>query len=439
MSSRLAAFIRAGPEPILQQWEDFAATLFNSAGLDKAELRDRARQMLFAIADDLDTPQSESEQAAKSKGMEQKSQGSESAAAAHGAERQASGFSMLETVSEFRALRASVESLWTSTGPTITNELFEEFTRFHESIDQALTESLQEYDRQKEKDLRLFGALLAASPDPIFVMDTECTFSFANKATAELFGMDSDALIGQSIFGFGCAFPSDLKQNIENVTVRHSTFRGKFTHTLESGEAQIFDFTLAPVLDSDHNIEGVVCVSRDITQHEIAEEKVWQSAHHDELTGLPNRRLFLDRLNLEVKHAKRSSKPLALLYIDLDDFKEVNDSYGHEAGDRLLRAVADRINDCVREEDTVARIGGDEFTVILTGIERHEDAEVVAQSIIDALAISFEIEQWSFHMSASVGIALYNENASSPEELVKAADQAMYEAKKSNPKVSCTI
>lgn len=121
------------------------------------------------------------------------------------------------------------------------------------------------------------------------------------------------------------------------------------------------------MLDEHRNIEAIVCISRDITEQAIAEQKIWHNAHHDLLTGLPNRRLFLDRLEQEVKHAKRGSLPLTVLFMDLDGFKEINDSLGHEAGDRLLSDVAKRLTDCVREDDTVARLGGDEFTVIIFG------------------------------------------------------------------------
>lgn len=426
---RLAEFIRAEIEPILQDWESFAKTILHASHMDTTGLRDHARDMLLVIADDLESDQNESEQAAKSKGYGP-SDGKESWAEVHGADRQTSGFSVMETVSEFRALRASVVSLWTKAHPTVTGSHLEDITRFHEAIDQAVAESLEHYATVKEMETRLFGAILLASPDPIYVLDLEGRFIFANKATAELFAMEPEAIIGKSTFDLGFSFAADFQRNLDKVIADQSTYRGKFVHTFASGLGERFEYLLAPVLDEKQNTEATVCISRDITEQALAEEKIWHNAHHDLLTGLPNRRLFLDRLEQEVKHAKRRSQPIALLFMDLDGFKDVNDSLGHEAGDRILAEVAERLADCVRANDTVARLGGDEFTVILTGVEQRQDVEIVAQGIIDILAMPFHIGQQRIQISVSIGISFYPDAASSPDALLKAADQAMYKAKK---------
>ncbi|WP_417584140.1 diguanylate cyclase domain-containing protein [Nitrincola sp.] len=135
--------------------------------------------------------------------------------------------------------------------------------------------------------------------------------------------------------------------------------------------------------------------------------------------------------------AKRSSLPLAVLFMDLDGFKDVNDSLGHEAGDRLLAEVAVRLNDCVREADTVARMGGDEFTVILAGAKQRKDVELVAQTIIDALALPFQSAQQAVQISVSIGISFYPQDAASPVALLKAADKAMYNAKDTGSNRMC--
>lgn len=436
MNMRLADFIRTEIEPILQDWEEFAKTILHARHLGKTGLRDHAREMLLEIADDLDSYQSESAQAAKSKGNEPKDE-EESWAEVHGGDRQTSGFSVIETVSEFRALRASVVSHWTKTYPTLAGLQLEDLTRFHEAIDQAVAESLEQYATVKEMETRLFGAILVASPDPIYVLDLEGRFIYANRATADLFVLEPEAIIGKSTFDLGFSFASDFQRNLEKVIADQSTYRGKFVHTFASGQGERFEYLLAPVLDEDQNTEATVCISRDITEQALAEEKIWYNAHHDLLTGLPNRRLFLDRLEQEVKHAKRSSLPLSVLFMDLDGFKGVNDSLGHEVGDRLLSDVAKRLTDCVREDDTVARLGGDEFTVILTGADQRKGVGLVAQSIIDALATPFHIAQQLVQISVSVGITFYPQDASSPLALLEAADQAMYKAKKSGSNRIC--
>ncbi|WP_194724866.1 sensor domain-containing protein [Noviherbaspirillum malthae] len=167
----------------------------------------------------------------------------------------------------------------------------------------------------------------------------------------------------------------------------------------------------------------------DISQKKESDELIWRHASFDTLTGLPNRRLFRDRLEQEVRKAHRTCSELALLFIDLDGFKEVNDLFGHDAGDLLLKQASDRLLACVRESETVARLGGDEFTVILTDLNDQAHLESITQKIIAALARPFRIKEDVAHISASVGITLYPDDASEPEDLIRNADQAMYSAK----------
>lgn len=428
---RLADFIGAEMESILQEWEDFAKTIFSARRMSKVGLRDHARQVLLEIVNDLDSPQSDSEQDAKSKG-DGPEDGVASWATVHGDDRQRSGFSVMEAISEFRALRASVVSQWTKAHPTITGDQLEDLTRFHEAIDQALDESLEQYTVQKEMETRLFSTILRASPDPIYVLDLKGRFVFANKATAELFALEPEAIVGKSTFELGFPFASDFQHNLEKVVADQSTYRGEFVHTFASGRGESFEYQLAPVLDEQRRTEVVVCIARDVTEQTLAEKKVWHAAHHDQLTGLPNRRLFLDRLEQAIKGAKRSNRSLSVLFMDLNGFKAVNDSFGHEAGDAVLADAANRLIYCVRDEDTVARLGGDEFSVVVTGANKREDVELVAKKIKDALSMPFRVEQQPVQISASIGISFYPQDASSPSALLAAADRAMYEAKNSS-------
>jgi diguanylate cyclase (GGDEF)-like protein/PAS domain S-box-containing protein len=170
----------------------------------------------------------------------------------------------------------------------------------------------------------------------------------------------------------------------------------------------------------------------DISEKRQSEERIWRHANFDVLTGLPNRRLFRDRLEREVKKAHRNGLQMALLFIDLDRFKEVNDLLGHDAGDMLLVQAAQRLNSCVRESDTVARLGGDEFTVILAELDatgRMAHVEQIAQKILTMLSQPFRLGKEVAYVSGSIGITLYPNDASSPEELIRNADQAMYVAK----------
>ncbi len=241
MNRRLADYIREEIEPILQDWEDFAQTLLHGKHMDKTGLRDHAKVMLMEIADDLDSHQSDAEQAAKSKGEEPKS-GVETWAEVHGGDRQTSGFSIVETVSEFRALRASVVSHWGGTHPTLSGEQLDDLTRFHEAVDQAVAESLEQYAAVKEMETRLFGAILVASPDPIYVLDPKGRFVYVNKATADLFAMEPEAIIGKSTFELGFSYASDFQRNLEKVVTYQTTYRDRFVHTFASGQGEKFEY-----------------------------------------------------------------------------------------------------------------------------------------------------------------------------------------------------
>jgi diguanylate cyclase (GGDEF)-like protein/PAS domain S-box-containing protein len=168
----------------------------------------------------------------------------------------------------------------------------------------------------------------------------------------------------------------------------------------------------------------------DITERKRAEEQLQHSALHDFLTGLPNRRLFEDRLEQIIQAARRTGAQAALLYIDLDGFKPINDCYGHDAGDDVLRGVAMRIQDCIRTSDTAARIGGDEFVVILSNVAGREGAQNVSRKIEDAVAGWVPFAGDSCRLGVSIGIGLFPEDAGDLKGLLKAADQAMYEVKK---------
>ncbi|HEY5908092.1 MAG TPA: EAL domain-containing protein, partial [Vicinamibacteria bacterium] len=183
------------------------------------------------------------------------------------------------------------------------------------------------------------------------------------------------------------------------------------------------------VTDLHDNPVGLVTTCEDITERRRAAEQIESLAYRDTLTGLPNRRLFSDRLDVAVTGASRQRQKLAVLFADLDGFKRVNDSLGHDWGDELLRQGARRIEACVRHGDTVARLGGDEFTLILPGIEKVADAERIAIKVLDALRPPLKLGEHQVYVTASLGVAVYPDHGETVEELLKHADAAMYRAK----------
>lgn len=425
---KLANFIQDNIEPILQAWERFASTINSAIDLNKVELRDHAKKMLHDIVTDLGTPQTKREQSDKSKGIESVNT-NKKASTDHGIERLESGFDISEVVSEFRALRASVLALWGKSNSQFVQSDIEDITRFNEAIDQAITESITSYSTQKEVQSRLFGTVLSASHDLIFIFNLERKFTYVNHTGLEIYEMSSEEILGKTYLDLKLTFAKEIHQWLEKVIEAEKTVNGEIVHPTKAGQKRVFEYMLAPVLTKEHKVEAVVCFSRDITDRKALEELSWHKANYDVLTGLPNRRLFEDRLEQDIKHAERTGLPIGLLFIDLDHFKDVNDVHGHGAGDDLLQQVSKRINGCIRKADTVARLGGDEFIVILTEIEGTDDIKSLSQKIVKELAKPFKLKDITANISCSLGVTSFPKDASSSEQLIKNADTAMYKAK----------
>jgi len=173
-------------------------------------------------------------------------------------------------------------------------------------------------------------------------------------------------------------------------------------------------------------LEGILL---DITDRKRAEQEIEYKAYHDALTGLPNRRLFKDRLTVAVAHARRARGAMAVMFLDFDDFKSVNDTFGHAVGDQLLQVMADRLRACLREEDSVARVGGDEFTLLISDIGGEDSAAEVAKKVMNEIALPLQVEEDEIRITTSVGVAMYPGDGSDPETLLKNADRTMYRVK----------
>lgn len=425
----LCDFIHANLDAILEHWEEFARSIPSARGMDTAALRDHAAGILLGIAEDLNRAQTSFEQAEKSKGRGPRS-ATVTQAELHGADRVAGGFSVNDAVSEFRALRASVLQLWGELNPEATPISSQEVMRFNEAIDQALTESLQRYAVDKEEYTRRFDMLLSSSPDLQYILGVDGNLIYANSAFLRLCGASANPIAEKNIADICHPFGPQLVRDLPHVLETGSPYRGEISIPLPPGPDVTYRYVLMPVLKDEGKVESITGTARNISELKASREKIRRSAYYDSLTDLPNRRLFHDRLEQDVRHAARTGNALALLFIDLDSFKEVNDRSGHAEGDKLLQESARRIAACVRGTDTVARIGGDEFTVILTEVNKIFHVEVLAQEILDELAKPFSIGGKDVHISGSIGITLYPQDASTPEDLLRNADQAMYEAKR---------
>ncbi len=277
-----------------------------------------------------------------------------------------------------------------------------------------------------------FRTMFEASPLGIALIDS-VTYEYRdiNPRYQEIVGR-SQELLGQMRW-LDAGHPDDVAQvhsqmarlmarEISNFKLSNRMFR-------PDGELVWIAVSVTAIETAPDQHPLHLCMIEDVTDKKQSEALIWQQANFDPLTQLPNRRMFLDRLALDLLKSQRSRSRIAILFIDLDHFKEVNDTLGHHQGDVLLIEAARRISDCVRRSDTVARLGGDEFTVILCELDSTERVEVIAQNIIDRMCQPFALGQEQAFISASIGITLYPDDADDIDDLLKHADQAMYAAK----------
>ncbi len=426
---RLAAFIRTDLELILQEWETFADSIRGARRLPRTVLRDHAAGMLLTIATDIETSQSASAQTDKAQGRARRDP-HETEAQRHGAGRVASGFNVSEAISEFRALRASVMRLWAAANQVDHTLTAQDTIRFNEAIDQTIAESIERFVLDKNELTRRFDTLLSSSPDLHFIVDLNGHLLYANQTLSRLFQREPGDIVGSSLVALCHELIPTAEDGIEQIRSTRIPVTGEFTCHANPAAPVAYRYVLLPVVSGDGSLDSISGSARNISELRASEDEILRHAYYDSLTGLPNRALFRDRLDQEVKHAARTERRLALLYIDLDGFKEVNDRYGHAEGDLLLQEAGRRIAGCVRATDTVARLGGDEFTVILTDFLRYTHIEVLARAILAELARPFKIQAKEMRISCSIGVTVYPHDAMIPDDLIRNADQAMFVAKK---------
>lgn len=264
----------------------------------------------------------------------------------------------------------------------------------------------------------------------VMVTDVGGQIVWVNDAFCRISGHHRHDVIGRS--------PSILKSGEQSADVYRQlwhdilagkVWQGRIVEARKDGTRYTADETITPLRDDSGAIRYFVAVQHDVTQRELAHQHDRYLARHDLLTGLPNRALLADIVNKAISNASRTQQLLAILFVDLDGFKPVNDQYGHAVGDRLLTAVAERLRSAVRQSDTVARVGGDEFAALAAGIASREDASSLARKLLDALASPFIVRGHKLAIGASVGIAMFPFDGADVDTLLDNADHAMYQAK----------
>ena len=281
-----------------------------------------------------------------------------------------------------------------------------------------------------ESRFRIISLAVEQSASSIIITDTKGTIDYVNPASAKKTGYLEEELIGENprILRSGSKTTEEYA-NIWATISNGNTWRGEFQNRKKNGQLYWEIASITPVKQRNGEISHYVAVKEDITALKEAEKQILHLANHDLVTGLPTRRLAMERLISAISIAKRNKTKTALMFIDLDGFKAINDNYGHHAGDEILKETAVRLCTCVREVDTVARVGGDEFWVILMDISTQGSITKVAEKILDELTRPYKLKKEQVSIGASIGISISPDQSNNPETLIELADHTMYQVK----------
>jgi diguanylate cyclase (GGDEF)-like protein/PAS domain S-box-containing protein len=284
---------------------------------------------------------------------------------------------------------------------------------------------------QEQQELRLMQAAMSNAANAMFITRRDGAIEWMNEAVSRYSGYTTDEITGANprIFNSG-QHPQSFWNEMWATILNGHHWRGEIVNRTKAGELYTVAQSISPLYNDKGELTHFLSVQQDISEKKRLEEEIHYLAYHDPLTHLPNRMLFRDRVQQAIAQAQRTHAKLAVMFIDLDGFKAVNDMHGHNNGDCLLESVAERIRLCVRSGDTVARLGGDEFTVLLRDVKDMESIEGVAQKLLDIAVQPYVLDsETPATVSFSVGISVYPEDGESFDALLSRADQAMYKAK----------
>ena len=308
--------------------------------------------------------------------------------------------------------------------PVNYEELFGVLDRVLEKI------MLKRLVAELEEDRARLAAIVESSDDAIMATDQAGTITNWNAGAEKVFGYSAREMKGKPLWFLA---PQERQEEMarlqQGTSDEEQVHRFDTMHVRKDGRRIYVSLTISPIRNAQGVLVGTSCIARDVTERTQMEEIIKHQAQHDTLTDLPNRKLFMDFLSLELAQARRNRRFLAVLFMDLDRFKQINDTLGHAAGDQLLQGVAQRLKRCVRESDTVARIGGDEFNVLMPDLIQSDDVGKVVGKIMGVFEAPFLLEKVEVNATTSIGISMFPEDGDSSEELVQKADSAMYVAK----------
>jgi len=284
--------------------------------------------------------------------------------------------------------------------------------------------------RQSEEKLRQAAQVFSSTIEGVIISDSDGAILDVNPAFCSISGYTREQSIGQNPrFLQSGRHSKDFYKAMWQSLLEEGNWSGEIWNRRAGGDIYPALMTISAVKDKGDITTGYVCLFADITKSKHAEERLAFLAHHDELTGLPNRLLLKDRLDHALRHAKRSKSRVAVIFIDLDHFKNINDSMGHSVGDEFLKKVSERLQEAIRSDDTLARISGDEFVLMIENSQAVNNTTNVLNKIVDEFRVPFELERHQVLITCSIGVSIFPEDGQSSEELIKNADAAMYRAK----------
>lgn len=285
-------------------------------------------------------------------------------------------------------------------------------------------------EKRAEEKEKIAAKVFENIMDGVMITDQNNFIQFVNPAFTRITGYQENEVIGKKprILSSG-KHDTDFFQTMWNSIHKTGMWKGEIWNKKKNGELYLEEITINALKDHKGHVCNYVAIFKDITERKSLEEKLQFQALHDDLTKLPNRNCFYEQLNKTIEHASNTNAAFGVIFLDLDRFKEINDTLGHSAGDELLKAVADRLRQTVRQSDLVARLGGDEFVVILQHLNKSSDCIKVAEKIKDSFSKPFLLGDYDLYITPSMGISVYPDNGMDAETLVKHADTAMYQAK----------